>query len=139
VAAVSGGRQHGNSCSGGQGNGEGWWGGEGDCSNSCHGVQRSSSDLISNHHSTGKSWSNASPNNDGRQRRRQRRRWPSSPGDGLQSYRIAPTLTVECSTLYTAAALASAVAAAVLVAAAAAALVASVAAVHILPTLEEGQ
>jgi hypothetical protein len=59
-----------------------------------------------------------------RRRRRQRRRWwrdrhtPSPTGGGLRSYRMAPTLAVECSTSDTAAA--SAVAAA---------------AVHILPTI----
>ena len=39
---------------------------------------------------------------------------PPPTGGGLQSYRIAPTLAVECSTLYTAAASASAVAAYIL-------------------------
>ena len=59
-----------------------------------------------------------------RRRRRQRRQWwrdrhtPSPTGGGLRSYRMAPTLAVECSTSYTAAA--SAVAAA---------------AVHILPMI----
>jgi len=41
-------------------------GGGGDHSDSCHGVQRSSSDVVDNHCSTGESWSNTSPNNDGR-------------------------------------------------------------------------
>ena len=40
-------------------------GGRGDCSDSCRGVQRSSSDDFDNHRSTGKTWSNTSPNNDG--------------------------------------------------------------------------
>ena len=40
-------------------------GGGGDCSDSCRGVQRSSSDIIDDHCSTGESWSNTSPNHDG--------------------------------------------------------------------------
>jgi hypothetical protein len=40
-------------------------GGGGDRSDSCHGVQRSLSDVVDNHRSTGESWSNTSPNNDG--------------------------------------------------------------------------
>ena len=76
--------------------------------NNQRGVQRSSSDIIEYHRSTGKSWSNTSPNNNG-----------ECGGDGggggggsggeknchtLRFYRVAPTLAVECSTLYTASA-----------------------------------
>ena len=42
----------------------GWRGGRGDCSDSCCGMQRSSSEDSDNHRSTGESWSNTSPNND---------------------------------------------------------------------------
>ena len=44
----------------------GWRGGRGDCSDSCRGVQRLSSDDFDNNRSTGKTWSYTSPNNDGR-------------------------------------------------------------------------
>ena len=40
-------------------------GGGGDRSDSCRGVQWLSSDAVDDHRSTGKSWSNTSPNNDG--------------------------------------------------------------------------
>ena len=40
-------------------------GGGGDCSDSCRGVQRSSSDIIDDHCSTGESWSITRPNHDG--------------------------------------------------------------------------
>jgi hypothetical protein len=69
LEAVSGGRQRGNGCGGGQGNGRGRQGG---------GVagrrrrpqrqsllQRLSSEVINDHRSTGESWRNTSPNNDG--------------------------------------------------------------------------
>jgi hypothetical protein len=44
----------------------GQWGSGRDRSDSRHGVQRSLPTVIDNHRSTGESWSNTSPNNDGR-------------------------------------------------------------------------